>query len=141
MKAKIENNKIKVYPNLPTHYGNVLNGYDKLTERHEKDGFFDVIVPTLKDNEKKGEIYFDDVNKVFTYPIIVIPQKTQSEIETENILKATNLRSEYSQRISDIVGMREAIEKNIIDGIEIPQDILDEREQLKIEYNQKLSEL
>ena len=37
--------------------------------------------------------------------------------------------------------MREAIERNIIDGTPIPNEILEQRELLKQEYNNKVNEI
>lgn len=83
MKAKNENGTIKVYLNLPTAYGNVLNGYELMTDRHEADGFFEVFEPNLQANEKKGAIYFDTQLNAFTYPIEIIPPPTQAEIDAK----------------------------------------------------------
>jgi len=52
-----------------------------------------------------------------------------------------SLKAEYSELISNIVGMKEAIEKSIIDGEPIPQDIIEERNRLKNEYYERLNNL
>jgi hypothetical protein len=54
-----------------------------------------------------------------------------SEEEKENQLVQLNL--EYTEKISKLVS--KFVEKNIIDGTPIPQEIIDERERLKLEYN------
>jgi hypothetical protein len=54
-----------------------------------------------------------------------------SEEEKENQLLQLNL--EYTEKISKLVS--KFVEKNIIDGTPIPQEIIDERERLKLEYN------
>lgn len=110
MKAKNENGIIKVYVNLPTAYGNVLNGYELMTEKHEADGFFDVFVPELQANEKKGAIYFDENINAFTYPIEIIPPLTQAEIDAKIENRKTNLILKYEadtdELIKSIVGER-----------------------------------
>ena len=110
MKAKNENGTIKVYPNLPTAYGNVLNGYELMTDKHEADGFFDVFVPDLQANEKKGIIYFDTQINAFTYPIEIIPPPTQAEIDAKIENRKTNLILKYEadtdELIKSIVGER-----------------------------------
>lgn len=100
MKAKNENGTIKVYPNLPTAYGNVLNGYELMIERHEADGFFEVFVPELQANEKKGAIYFDAQLNAFTYPIetIIIVELTAQELQQKALQEETQ---KYIQRTQD----------------------------------------
>jgi hypothetical protein len=44
------------------------------------------------------------------------------------------IRSVYSKKISDIDGMREAIERFVIDSTPIPQTILNQRDALKTEF-------
>lgn len=69
--------------------------------------------------------YIIEGNEVFT-----TSYKTPEEI-ADSILY---IRKEYSHRISSIDGLQEAIERKLIDGTEIPQNLLDERELLKEEY-------
>ena len=106
MKAKEENGTIKIYPNLPTAYGNVLNGYELMIERHEADGFFDVFEPELLANEQNGAIYFDENLKAFTYPIetIIIVEPTAQELY-DNLKKEgeavfENFRNELAKAAS-----------------------------------------
>jgi len=75
MKARIENNTIKIYGRLPSKYVtdtmNIAGGFDLLpTEIHEQEGFFDVVMPTFDGKlQRLGEIYFDQEKRVFTYPL------------------------------------------------------------------------
>ena len=78
MKAKLENGEIMIYRQLPNTYGNVQNGYASLTERHEADGFLDLITPELSENEILGEVY--QVENYFTYHKIYVEPKTPEEI-------------------------------------------------------------
>jgi hypothetical protein len=55
---------------------------------------------------------------------------TQAEIDDGVVL----IRKEYSERISNIEGLQEAIERKLIDGTDIPQELLDKRVELKNEY-------
>ncbi len=98
MKAKNENGEINVYPNLPTTYGNVLNGYELMTERHEADGFFELFVPNLMPNEQNGAIYFDENINAFTYPIEQVALPTPAEIEAQKAQQLINLKQEYEIR-------------------------------------------
>ncbi len=54
---------------------------------------------------------------------------------TEKEIMIANLRAEYSKKISDIAGMREAIEKSVIESIPMPPDILTARQQLIDEFH------
>lgn len=54
---------------------------------------------------------------------------------TAKELVVTNLRTEYSNKISNIPGMRESIEKSVIEGTPISEDILVIRQQLIDEFH------
>ena len=76
MKARIENNKIRIYSRLPSKYVtdtmNVAGGFDLLPAWiHEQEGFFDVVTPAFDAKfQKLGDIYFDQENRVFTYTLV-----------------------------------------------------------------------
>ena len=90
MKAKNINGNIQVYSQqqferqfnnyILSDGSNAILFYLSDKEVLENEGFFDVITPEIQEGEKLGGIYFDEVNQVFTYPII---QKTVEEIEAE----------------------------------------------------------
>jgi hypothetical protein len=60
---------------------------------------------------------------------------------TEKEIMIANLRAEYSRKISDIPGMREAIEKSVIESTPIPPDILVIRHQLIDEFHEVVATL
>lgn len=77
MKARIENNKIVLYNNIPKKLENsisgcVLGNYDKLSKNiHELDGFYDIVEPEYDPIlQEVNYIYFDENNKIFTYKVI-----------------------------------------------------------------------
>lgn len=70
-------------------------------------------------------VYLAEMN-----PLIDTDYETPEEIKDKILI----IRKEYSDKISGISGMQEAIERKLIDGTEIPKSILDERETLKAEY-------
>lgn len=79
MWAKLENNMIRVYPQLPNKYVsgdlNVAGGFDKLTDEiHRQEGFFPLVEPAHGENEKLGVLFFDEENQVFTYPVIPLSE-------------------------------------------------------------------
>lgn len=57
---------------------------------------------------------------------------TSEEIAESNEKKYNKLNIEYTKIISELV--EKHVQKNIIDGTPIPQEVLDERERLKAEF-------
>jgi len=92
-KARNENGNIVVYSEQQMKQKfnrfQLANGsdvnlfYASAKEVLEGEGFFDVIIPTLMAGEKLGDIYFDEAENVFAYPIENIPPKTQEELDAE----------------------------------------------------------
>lgn len=74
MKAKIESNgQIKLYPKIPNKYKNHVGFHLADESLLKAEGFFDVVEPKLKEDEMRGEIFFDKKNQVFTYTVIEKP--------------------------------------------------------------------
>ena len=86
MKAKLENGTIKRYIKLPENYKNYI-GFDRLNkEVHEKEGFFDVVIPEIDSNiQRRGNLYFDDANNVYTYKVINVVLPTLEEAKTDKL--------------------------------------------------------
>jgi hypothetical protein len=84
---------------------------------------------------------------VETFDITSIPEgveyQTEEYIEIIDIQSLTNEALQidlyYTELISDL--LRKHIEKLSIDGIPIPQDVIDERDRLRTECNQKIMDL
>jgi len=70
MKAKDLNGKI--VKGLPKYYKHWAGGFkDEPDSVHEAEGFFEIIFPEFdSDIQERGQIYFDETNKVFTFPVI-----------------------------------------------------------------------
>lgn len=76
MKARIEDETVVIYGELPTTFksvlGLILSGYETLSnEIHQADGFYDVV--TIEYDfytQTLSPIFFDEINKVFTYNVI-----------------------------------------------------------------------
>jgi hypothetical protein len=64
---------------------------------------------------------------------------TTQEINDTKIPQALEIDLYYTGLISDL--LRKHIEKLSIDGIPIPQDVIDERDRLRAECNQKILDL
>lgn len=85
MKARIENGTIKLYGSLPQDFENILNFANADEETIKSKGFYDVIEPIWdRDMQVLGELYFNEVSQVFTYPVT---DKTPEQIEAERITK------------------------------------------------------
>jgi hypothetical protein len=96
MKARNENNGIKVYPNLPNDWGNILNFPQADVETIEAEGFFDLIEPEINPvTQRLGAIYFNEEDNVFTYQVI---EKTQPEIDYEAAIEGWH-HPEFEKRI------------------------------------------
>lgn len=90
---------------------------------------FEYMVVTDELENKFFSLIKPDINIDFTDFIesITAEEITKSEKERYN-----ELDIEYTQRISDLVTKH--VQKFIIDGTKIPQEVIDERERLKQEF-------
>jgi len=97
MKAKDYNGTIKIYNTVPKSYGNIIGGFDLLSDSDlEAYGFYDVVTPAYDGRIKElGNIYFDSANSQFTYPV---NDKTWSETLTE--LKT--LQKQKAKRLASV---------------------------------------
>lgn len=64
---------------------------------------------------------------------------TTEQIEQNRSFKIEELRILYRNKIDDVV--KEAVQRNIIEGTPIPQEVIDERQRLRNEYNTLVNEL
>lgn len=93
-----------------------------------------VIVP---EGDLTSQLYLDFIDHLKSGGS-VDPLNDELEIIEEN--KRT-IRENYSIRITNIIGMKEAIERFVIEGTPIPQSIINERELLKQECNRIVDSL
>lgn len=86
MKARIENEKVVIYPSLPDIFHGVTATFPggfhlQSKEVHEAEGFYEVVYPEIEEpTEKYGELYFSE--GVFTCDIL---KKTPEEIAAESV--------------------------------------------------------
>ena len=90
-------------------------------------GFYDVVIPTTKQSEQLGDIYFDEANEVFTYPV---ESRTYTQTVAElKEQKIANLKDIYNRELAKtdwyIIRSQE--------GIAAPQEIIDARTALRTE--------
>lgn len=132
MKAKDYNGTIKVYNRVPKSYGNIIGGFDLLSDSDlEGHGFYDVVVPTYDSRIKElGDIYFDSANSQFTYPV---NNKTWTEslvdLKTAKIKEAKQLAND---KLSDTDWY---VTRKSEKGTAIPSDIQTERDAIRTDCN------
>ena len=67
MKGNIIDGVIKLFGSIPKTWDNILNYHLADAQVHYNDGFRDVVEPTYNtETQRKGSIYFDEVNDYFT---------------------------------------------------------------------------
>lgn len=128
MKAKDYNGTIKAYSVLPKSYGNIIGGFDLLSDSDlEGHGFYDVVVPTYDSRIKKlGDIYFDSDNSQFTYPV---SNKTWVESLADlKTAKIKQLKEIYNNKLSKTDWY---VTRKSEKGTAIPSDIQTERDDLR----------
>lgn len=127
MKGINLNGTIKTYSSVPKTWGNIL-GVNYMSDEDLKGlGFYDVVRPDTKQSEELGDIYFDAVAEVFTYPV---ESKTYTQTVAElKEQKIANLKHLYNSQLAKtdwyIIRGQE--------GTAVPQDILDARTTLRTE--------
>lgn len=74
MKSNITQSPLRTYSSIPSKWptfkGELYHTLSK--ERHFEDGWRDVVIPELKINQRRGDIYYDKDKDVVTYKIISI---------------------------------------------------------------------
>lgn len=128
MKAKDYNGTIKVYNTVPKSYGNIIGGFDLLSDSDlQGHGFYDVVVPTYDSRIKElSNIYFDSDNSQFTYSVI---DKTWAESLADlKAAKIKELKGIYNSKLAktDWYGARKSE-----NGTAIPNNVQTERVELR----------
>ena len=130
------NGTIKTFYTVPKTWDNVI-GLNYLSENElQQYGFYNVVEPEITKSQELGNLYFDDVNDVFTYEI---NNKTFSETIAElKESKISELKNTYNRvlQATDWYIIREAE-----GGTATPQEILDARTTYRNECATKESEI
>lgn len=121
MKAVLIDNEIKVFFSLPTDWKNYLNCKEANLELQHQEGFYDVVTPNYDLTlQKLGDIYFDEANCLFTYPVI---NKTVEELALEKEQLLNDIETNF-----DIIAIKKLLiilTKDILNSVEVTQDQLD----------------
>jgi hypothetical protein len=128
MKAKEINGQIKTYISLPKSYGDVLGGFDLLSDEELKSyGFYDLVIPEHDSRiHSLTEVYFDSKNKVFTQDVIDFPFT-----ETLSEMKVIQINAFKTIVNSELKSTDWYIIRNQETGEAIPADITTARQNLR----------
>jgi hypothetical protein len=128
MKAIEINGQIKQYSKLPHSWGNVLGGFDLLSDEQLKSyGFYDIDIPEHDGRvEQAGDLYFNSETETFTKDI---SNKTWDETLSE--LKAIQINNYKSQINLQLSVTDWYIVRNQETGAAIPDDISTARQALR----------
>ena len=129
MKAKNYNGSIKTFINLPKSYGNIIGGFDLLSDTElQSYGFYNVVTPEYNSKiQELSPIFFDSKNNVFTY---TVNNKTWSETLAqlkEKQIEEAKISAKIFLSDTDWYAARKA-EK----GTKIPDDIFLQRDNIRI---------
>lgn len=120
---------IKRFTTVPKSWGNVMGGFNYLSESELQEyGFYNVVTPEYNSaTQYLGDIEWDADNSVFTYPVI---DRTWTQTLAEmKAAKIENLKAVYKREL-------EKTDWYIIraqEGIAAPQEIMDNRSALRSE--------
>lgn len=138
-KAVEINGSIKTYSALPKSWGNVIGGFDLLSDSElETHGFYNIEYPSDYDSQihNLGSLSFDSDNSVFSYSKI---NKTWSQSVSElKEQKITNLKHTYNRELqkTDWIIIRDQELGNTTE-----QNVLDARAALRTECSEKEAEI
>jgi len=132
MKAKIINGEIKRYSEMPKYFKNWAGSFNtQSNEIHEQNGFFDVVNPEIDSDteERDGQIFFDNVKKVFTW---LVKNKTLPTLTEAKELKIRELKDAVKGLYTDVQAY--VIEKQI-HGETIPVVVKNKIKSIRTNYN------
>jgi len=138
MKAIDINGKIKQYSKLPSSWGNVLGGFDLLSDDELKTyGFYNVVIPEYDGRvQQSGDLYFDSVSETFTKDV-----SDRTWIQTLAELKGQQINNYKSQINLQLSITDWYIIRNQEIGDAIPADITSARQALRDQADSVESEI
>ena len=128
MKAIDINGKIKQYSKLPSSWGNILGGFDLLSDEQLKTyGFYDVVIPDWDSNiQELGDLYFNNASETFTKDV-----SNKTWIQTLAELKEQQINNFKHLTASKLQQTDWYIIRNQETGDAIPADITSARQALR----------
>ena len=138
MKAIDINGQINTYDKLPSSWGNILGGFNLLSDEELKQyGFYDVVIPDYDSRiQELGDLYFDSASETFTKDVSdrtwVLTLAELKEQQINNF----NHSTQYKLQDTDWY-----IVRNQETGAAIPADITSSRQALRDQANTVATEI
>lgn len=138
MKAININGNIKIYNQLPKTWGNIIGGFDTLSESEiQEAGFYDLVEPEHTPSiHNLINLHFDSDNNVFTYDV---ENKTFTETVAE--LKEAKIEQLKDYTNNKLAKTDWYVTRKSERNIDIPQDIQDSRTAILTDHDTKLNEI
>ena len=132
MKAININGQIKTYNTLPSSWGEIIGGFNLLSDDELKTyGFYDVIIPNYDSRiQELGDLYFNSTSETFVKDVL---DKTWSETLAE--LKENKLIQLKDHTNSLLLITDWYYIRQLNRNIDIPQEIEDERTAILTSHN------
>ena len=132
MKAIDINGQINTYDKLPSSWGNILGGFNLLSDEELKQyGFYDVVIPEYDSRiEVVGGLYFDSASETFTKDV-----SDKTWIQTLAELKERQINNFNHSTGSKLQQTDWYIIRNQETGDAIPSDITSARQALRDQAN------
>ena len=133
MKAIDINGQINTYDKLPSSWGNILGGFNLLSDEELKQyGFYDVVIPDYDSRiQELGDLYFDSASETFTKDVSdrtwVLTLAELKEQQINNF----NHSTQYKLQDTDWY-----IVRNQETGDAIPADVTSARQALRVQANE-----
>ena len=124
MKAININGEIKLYSRLPKSWGNIIGGFNTISDSEaESYGFFNVVTPEYNSAiETLGDMFFDTDNNVYTYNVVpLVFDETLDELKETKI---NGLKKHTNEALAETDWY---IIRKTERNIDIPQDVQDSR--------------
>ena len=137
MKANISNLQ-KIYSEIPGTWefeGVTYQGYEHFTDLHFAHGWRDVVIPEITQFQilENDYILLDDI--ITKLVIDLTPEEIAEEIaEANKIIIQQNIENIKQQQFKELSKTDWYITRFIETGIEIPEEILEERKQIRLRY-------
>lgn len=84
---------------------NVVGGYQFRTDLHASDGWKEVVQPVIETNQRRGAIFLDEANDVFTYEVIDL---TEEEIQQNLIAQSQSQKNELVRQLQEKAIVKQA---------------------------------
>ena len=110
MKSNINHSPFRTFQSIADYWkrGNIykfttVNYPDAKSETHYADGWRDVVIPALGENQRYGELFYDAVNDVVTREVLDIPAEEVAERKRNQLLSEAEMKREeiLQQKIKD----------------------------------------